>query len=94
MTADPTLRRIEGVVGRPGRAVVQARLWGLRVALEREWDGADPGVETDLEALRLAAEVFEAIDPPETSEPGRLAPAGLGTCTESLRVAGPPRGDR
>ena len=26
------------------------------MALEREWDGADPGVETDLEALRLAAE--------------------------------------
>ena len=94
MTADPTLRRIEGIVARPGRAVIQARLWGLHMALEREWDGADPGVETDLEALRLAAEVFEAIDLPETSAPGRLAPAGLGDCTESLRVTGPPRGDR
>ena len=94
MTADPTLRRIEGIVGRPRRAVIQARLRGLHMALEREWDGADPSVETDLEALRLAAEVFEAIDPQETSEPGCLAPAGLGNCTESLRVTGPPRGDR
>ena len=94
MTADPTLRRIEGIVHRPERAVIQARLWGLHMALERGWDGADPGVETDLEALRLAAEVFEAIDPPEVSEPGRLAPAELGHCTESLNVIGPPRGDR
>ena len=73
---------------------MEARLWGLHMALERGWDGADPGVETDLEALRLAAEVFEAIDPPEVSEPGRLAPAELGHCTESLNVIGPPRGDR
>jgi len=64
VTPDATLRRIEAIARRPERAVIQARLWGLHADLEREWDGADPGIETDLQALRLAANVFEAIDPP------------------------------
>ena len=64
MIPDATLRRIEAIARRPERAVIQARLWGLHADLEREWDGADPGIATDLQALRLAANVFEAIDSP------------------------------
>ena len=64
MTPDATLRRIEAIARRPERAVIQARLWGLHADLEHEWDGTDPGIETDLKALRLAANVFEAIDLP------------------------------
>ena len=62
--SDPLRTRIEAIVRRPERTVIQARLWGLLAQLEREWDGVDAGVETDLEALRLAAEVVAAIDDP------------------------------
>ena len=55
-------RRIEDFTTRAQRAVVQARLWDIRMRLEKEWDGADPGIEDDMEALRVAADVLQALD--------------------------------
>jgi len=47
---------------RAKRSVAQARLWDIRQRLEKEWDGADPGIAEDLAALRLAADVLAELD--------------------------------
>ena len=53
---------VDAIASRAKRAAAQARLWDIREGIEREWDGADAGIEADLEALRIAADVLQAFD--------------------------------
>ena len=42
-------------------ALAQARVWDISARLEKEWDGADEGLKEDLAALRVAADILEAV---------------------------------
>jgi len=56
------------------RSVVEARLWDIRERLEREWDQVDTGIETDIAALKMAADELQAIDLASVdARPGRCA---------------------